>query len=124
MTEPAGQELRSLYIRLYFDEDVSVDIVDNLRTRGFDVASAHDAGMLQRDDEAQLALASAQGRALITHNRRDFEALHTRYLEAGRTHHGVIIARRGPRPAHVVSRLLDLLNRTTADEMVNHLRYV
>ena len=31
MTERAEQDLLLLYIRLYFDEDVSADIVRNLR---------------------------------------------------------------------------------------------
>jgi len=124
MTERANEELLSLYIRLYLDEDVSVDIVNNMRTRGFDVICARDIGMLRKDDDAQLAFAVSQGRALVTHNRHDFEVRHTRYLEAGQTHCGIIIARRRPRPAHVVSRLLDLLNQVTADEMINQLRYV
>ena len=124
MSEQANEELLSLYIKLYFDEDVSVDIVNNLRTRGFDVACARDVGMLHRDDDAQLAFAVSQGRALVTHNRHDFEKRHAQYLEAGRTHCGIIIAKRRSRPAHIVSRLLDLLNQVTAEEMANQLRYI
>jgi hypothetical protein len=37
MTEKDRAEISSLYIHLYFDEDVSVGIIENLRTRGFDV---------------------------------------------------------------------------------------
>ncbi len=36
MTEYADQEVAGLYVRLYFDEDVSAGIVENLRQRGFD----------------------------------------------------------------------------------------
>jgi len=43
MTERTDGEISSLYIHLYFDEDVSVRIVDNMRTRGFDVLSSRDA---------------------------------------------------------------------------------
>ena len=39
MTERAEQELLPLYVRLYFDEDVPVDIVRSLRQRAFDVLS-------------------------------------------------------------------------------------
>lgn len=46
MAERAEQELLPLYVRLYFDEDVSVDIVRNLRQRGFDVLSTHEAWRL------------------------------------------------------------------------------
>jgi hypothetical protein len=38
-------ETSALYIHLYFDEDVSIRIVDNLRTRGFDVLASRDADM-------------------------------------------------------------------------------
>lgn len=72
MTDRANQDLLALYVRLYFDEDVSASIVDNLRQRGFDVSSARDAGRLRLDDASQLAFAAADGRAFVTHNRSDF----------------------------------------------------
>lgn len=78
MSEHAHPELLVLYVRLYFDEDVSAGIVHNLRQRGFDVLSARDADRLHLDDEAQLAFAVSQKRALFTHNRYDFEQLHRR----------------------------------------------
>lgn len=37
MTDHADDEIKSLYIRFYCDEDVSVDIAHNLQQRGFDV---------------------------------------------------------------------------------------
>jgi len=73
MTDRAYRDLQALYVRLYFDEDVSRDIVENLRQRGFDVLSAREVGQLHLDDDEQLAFAVAQGRALVTHNRHDFE---------------------------------------------------
>lgn len=124
MTEHADLDLQTLYVRLYFDEDVSVGVVENLRQRGFDVVCARDADRLRLDDEAQLALAAAGGRALVTHNRYDFEQLHRRYQAENRHHHGVILAMRRPNDAVVVGKLLALLNSTTADEMVDQLRYV
>ena len=124
MTERSDPELQALYLRLYFDEDVSASIVENLRQRGFDVLSARDASRLHLDDDTQLAFAAAEERALLTHNRFDFEQLHGRYLAEGRRHYGVILAKRRPSDAAVVARLLALLNSVTADEMVNQLRYI
>ena len=124
MSERADQELSALYVRLYFDEDVSAGIVENLRQRGFDVLSARDADRLHLDDDAQLALAVAQKRALFTHNRHDFEQLHRRYLAEGRQHYGIILAMRRRSDAAVVARLLALLNAVTADGMINQLRYI
>lgn len=65
MTERAEQDLLPLYVRLYFDEDVSVDIVRNLRQRGFDALSTQEARRLQLDDDAQLAFAVQEQRALV-----------------------------------------------------------
>lgn len=124
MTNGADQDLLALYVRLYFDEDVSASIVDNLRQRGFDVASARDVGRLQLDDASQLAFAAADGRAIVTHNRLDFERLHQSYLSEGREHHGIIIAKRRPSDIAVVLKLLALLNEVTADDMLNQLRYI
>ena len=124
MTEQADAELQLLYIRLYFDEDVSAEVVENLRQRGFDVLCARDSALLSRDDDAQLAFAISQKRALVTHNRHDFETRHRRYVETGQHHFGIIIARRRPKPAHVVRRLLALLDRMTVEEMRDQLQYV
>jgi hypothetical protein len=124
MTEEADAELQPLYIRLYFDEDVSAEIVENLRRRGFDVSCARDSALLSRDDDAQLAFAVSQQRALVTHNRHDFEARHRRYVETGRRHFGIIVARRRPKPARVVQRLLALLDRMTAEGIQDQLQYI
>lgn len=124
MTERAEKDLLPLYVRLYFDEDVSVDIVRNLRQRGFDALSTQEARRLQLDDDAQLAFAVQEQRALVTHNRRDFELRHERTLAEGKTHFGIIIARRRASDAAVVSRLLGLLNSVTAEDVVNQLRYI
>jgi hypothetical protein len=124
MTERADDELRPLYLHLYFDEDVSAGIVDNLRTRGFDVVSARDVNMLHKDDDAQIMFAVSQCRAIVTHNRTDFENQHRKYLESGLKHYGIIIAKRRPKDAEVVAKLLALLNIVTAEEMENQLRFV
>ncbi len=124
MTDRADPELLPLYVRLYFDEDVSAGVVENLRQRGFDVVSARDANRLHLDDDAQLAFAVSEQRALVSHNRHDFELRHERYLTEGKRHYGIIIAKRRARDSAVVTRLLGLLNSVTADEMSNQLRYV
>jgi len=113
----------SLYIHLYFDEDVSAGIVENLRTRGFDVLSARDAGALGKSDDEQMLYAVSLRRAVVTHNRVDFEKQHRRFLEGGMKHYGVIIAKRR-KDAEVVTKLLALLDAVTAEEMQNQLRYI
>ena len=123
MTEDKEGEFSSLYIHLYFDEDVSLGIVENLRTRGFDVLSARDADTLGRSDDDQMLYAVSQRRAIVTHNRLDFEKQHNQFLENGLNHFGVIIAKRR-RDGEVVAKLLALLDAVTAEEMKNQLRYI
>lgn len=124
MTEKANHELVSVYIRLYFDEDVSIGIAENLRQRGFDALCVRDVQMLQRDDDTQLSFAISEKRAIVTHNRHDFELLHKRCLENNISHFGIIIAKRRAQDTHIVTRLLTLLDSVTADEMRSQLHYI
>jgi len=123
MTEDKEGEISTLYIHLYFDEDVSVSIVENLRTRGFDVLSVRDAGALGRSDDEQMLYSVSQKRAMVTHNRLDFEKQHVKFLENGMQHYGIIIAKRR-RDTEVVSKILELLDAVTAEELKNQLRYI
>src|ERR1700733_7209409 len=83
--------MTGLFARLYFDEDVSVRVADMLKARGFAVVTTLQAGRLGATDSGQLQFAVAEGRALVTHNRRDFERLGKRVLSGGpatlRPHH-------------------------------------
>lgn len=123
MTERDDEETSSLYIHLYFDEDVSVKIAENLRTRGFDVLTTLEAGMLGKDDDKQMLYAVSQRRAILTHNRLHFEELHFKFLGNGLKHYGTIIAKRR-KPEEVLKRLLAVLDSTSAEEMENQMRYI
>lgn len=59
----------------------------------------------------------------FTHNRVDFENLAQAYFEQNKNHHGIIIAARHL-PNEIAQKLLTVLNETTADEMINQIRYV
>jgi hypothetical protein len=107
---------------LHCDEDVSVVLAAMLRARGFTVTTAREAGQLGRSDEAQLAFASEAGHVLLTHNRVDFERLHRRWLESGRAHAGIIIARRRL-PAELAGRVGRLLARLAAEDFASQLFY-
>ena len=78
--------------------------------------------MTERDD-AQMLYAVSQRRAIVTHNRVDFEREHRKFVENGLKHYGVIIAKRR-KPEEVVTRLLALLDDVSADEIENQLRYI
>jgi hypothetical protein len=112
-----------LFIELYLDEDVSILVARLVCSRGFIATTAHDEGLLGRNDAEQLAYAAGRGMTLLTHNRADFEALARDYATNGQTHCGIIIAVRRT-PYEIARRLLAILNQVTADEIENQLRYI
>lgn len=112
-----------LFIELYLDEDVSVLVAELMRARGFAATTTRDAERRGSSDAEQLAFAASRGKALVTHNRVDFEALAKQYYETDEGHHGIIIAVRRS-PYEIARRLLLILNDVTADEMRNQIRYI
>ncbi len=115
--------MSSLFICLYLDEDVNVQVADLLKAKGFDAITARDAGQLHASDAEQLAYAVSQARTLVTHNRIDFEALVQAYFEAEQMHYGVIFTFRRS-PQEIGQRLLVILNQVTADDLQNQVRYI
>ena len=67
------------------------DLIRGLRSRGIDVLTATDAGMIRKEDEEQLELAAALGRALYSFNIADYE-IHSQWMSSGRAHAGIILA--------------------------------
>jgi hypothetical protein len=115
--------LSRLFIDLYLDEDVNVLIADLVRGRGFRVTTTQAAGRKGTKDSDQLAFATSQRSALLTHNRVHFEALAQKYFEEKKPHSGIIIAVRRP-PKELSRRILILLDSMTADEIENQILYI
>jgi Domain of unknown function (DUF5615) len=63
---------------LYADEDFDYPVVERLRRLGHVVRTVQEAGRSGESDAQVLADATAAGRAVLTHNRWDFERLHRR----------------------------------------------
>jgi hypothetical protein len=110
-------------LKLYLDEDVDVLVSAVLRSRGFNVSTTLDCGNLQAPDPEQLRFAIEQGRALVTHNRADFELLAMQLFERAESHAGIIIARKRL-PYEIVERLLAILGSRSGSDMVDQLLYV
>jgi len=64
---------------LYADEDFPLGAVQILRNLGYDVLTVQETGRCGKPDPDVLADATADGRAVLTHNHRDFQRL----VEAG-----------------------------------------
>jgi hypothetical protein len=113
----------ALLIRLYIDEDVHESVASALRRRGYDIVSVREADRRGFSDTEQLAYAVEQGRALFSFNASDYIALHLEYLTRGQEHAGVIVSKQIP-IGETVRRLLILLDRVSADEIRNQLRWL
>jgi predicted nuclease of predicted toxin-antitoxin system len=86
--------LAGLGIRLYTDEMIDVRLAPELRRRGYDAASCREAGRDNQriSDEAQLAYAAQQRRAILTFNFLDFLPLDAAWKAAQRQHAGIIVS--------------------------------
>lgn len=76
-------------LRLYADENFELPVIEILRRKGYDILTAKDAGNagLGIPDEAVLAFAIQENRAVITLNRGDFIKLH----KYDSTHCGIVV---------------------------------
>lgn len=99
--------------------------VRGLRSRGLDVLTAHEAGMLNRDDEQHLAFAAGQKRTLYSFNSRDYFKIHTRWVESGKSHSGIITTRqRRFTVGEQIRRLVRLCEQLSAEEMQNRIEFL
>jgi predicted nuclease of predicted toxin-antitoxin system len=80
--------------RLYADEDFPLPVVKDLRRLGNDVRTVQEAGRAGKriDDAEVLADATADQRAVITHNHADFRRLHRQ----GQPHLGIVSCTQDP----------------------------
>lgn len=105
---------------LLLDEMFAEDIAQQLRTNDYDVISVvDDPALVGLPDDQVLAYATAEGRALVTANIKDFVPLDTRYRAAGQSHAGLILVstktfpqNRGF-PSAITTALSSLLSATT-----------
>lgn len=75
---------------LYADEDFDAGAVAELRRLGHDVRTVQEAGRRGEADSTILADATAEGRAVVSFNRRDFLRLH----RLSSAHAGIIVCTR------------------------------
>jgi hypothetical protein len=112
---------KKLYLHL--DAVTSSKALHNaLLERGHDVTRTPTEWMpLDASDEQQLLGATAKGRAIFTHNIRDFIVLGERYPH----HAGIILARQNSWSLNELIHALDrVLRETSADEWVGQTRWL
>jgi len=111
-------------IRIYTNESVNVTIAEGLRRRGVDAFSARDTANLGLTDEEQLTYAGKQKATILTHD-TDFLRIVARWMEEGRTHHGIIYCHQKSYPiGECIRRLRALTSVLTYEDMVNHIEFL
>jgi hypothetical protein len=104
---------------------MDAEVIAGLRARGVDILTAVEAGMLKRNDEDQLAFASARSRALYSFNIGHFFQLYIQWSTTGRNHAGVILARQKRySPREQIRRLSRLVETLSAEEMHNRVEFL
>lgn len=112
-------------IRLYFDEDSARrSLARELRLRGADVVTAPEVGMAGHTDEQQLEWATSNDHVLYSFNRGDFYRLHTRLMQEGKSHSGIVLSKQGLSVGEQMRRLLHLIDGVTFEEMRNRIEFL
>ena len=94
------------------------ELARQIRAHGFDAISAYETNMLGISDEGQLQFATSQGRAILTHNSRDYEPLHKQFLRDGKIHYGIVVFPQW-NIGKISRRILRMLDQVDADQMKN-----
>ena len=115
----APSEPEALFVRLYLDRHIKIQLAEDLRARGYDVLTTQEAHLDTASDEAQLQFATDDNRAILTFNIRDFAPLRQAWSAAGKAHAGIIVSQQlGTRQyGELLRRMLRLLNDLGAAEM-------
>ena len=106
-------------MKLLLDEMYASRITDELRSRGHDVVSVHEAPGSGTTDEDVFDHARSAGRAVVTENVRDYRPLAQALLTGGESHAGLVFTtdKRWPR-SHLGALLaaLEALLTSTLDQ--------
>lgn len=90
-----------------------------------DVTNAVDAGLVSEPDSTQLEHATREGRVLYSFNVGDFYRLHSSWLQAERSHAGLILV---PQQRYSIGeqmrRVIRLLSEVSPAEMRNRVEFL
>jgi len=104
-------------MRAILDEQLSPQIAELLRNGGYDVAAVADRDdLVGRRDRVIFEVASAEGRAVVTNNIKDFRPLAAEWLSQGRVHAGLILLPSArTRSRHAVAATATAIERILCD---------
>ena len=112
-------------LSFYLDDDsASRTVVRELKRLGFNVRTPDEAGRRGVPDEQHLEFSAMEGHALVTGNQADFVRLHWEWIESGRHHAGIIIARQTMGLGQLVQLLARLGELVDAEQMRDNLEFL
>lgn len=106
-------------MKLLLDEQISGKVAARLRKQGHDVVAVTDEPSLRGlSDPDVFEIAQAQGRAVVTYNREDFEAIVREYAGdgSGGGHHGLVIVHPLRFPGSDFARLSKALSQLARED--------
>lgn len=107
-------------VSFHFDEHIFTELADALRSRGIDVTTTAEAGLLGARDEEHLSFAAAAGRVVVTQD-VDFLRLHAKGLQ----HAGIVYCQQQSRSIGEMLRRLVLIHAALSpEEMKNRVEYL
>jgi uncharacterized protein with PIN domain len=101
-------------VKVYLDENLSAEIARLLRGMGVDAVSARETERYEITDRAQLVMATAEDRAIVTRDVVDFLALSRQAIASNTEHAGIIIVPasfRGDEFQLIADRIHDVTRR-------------
>lgn len=110
-------------IRFFTDEDVYGAVAVALRRTGIDAVSTPEVGRLGESDESQLRWAAGEGRVLVTFNVAHFASAHSRWIDQGQHHAGIVVSTQMP-IGEMLRRLRSLASELDADAMRGRLEFL
>ncbi|MBI3968127.1 MAG: DUF5615 family PIN-like protein [Chloroflexi bacterium] len=81
---------------VHLDECADAHLVPFLRSRGYRVTTAQEAGLVGSNDEAQLEFATRNDAILLSYDQRHFRAIHRAYVQQQKAHGGILLLPPGP----------------------------
>jgi predicted nuclease of predicted toxin-antitoxin system len=100
-------------------------VVEAMRFASLNTLLTSEAGLERTPDAEILAFAASEQRTIYTANVRDYARLHKEWMEAGRTHSGIVVRHYQQMPARLQLRAIhQIRQRFSAETMVNTLLYL
>ena len=107
-------------IRLFFDENMPVEVANQLNDLGIDTVTTRDLRRLGLGDPSQFEFATSDGRVICTYDKHYIEM-----AQRGLEHVGIVFIPGMHRDYGVLLRYFIELNRVyTAADMINRLEYL